>query len=87
MLSDIVKKRMLPDVCVVKFDTIKHCLLRRRSLVYQLGCPSTFQSVEDIAVTIIIQMIRIRHSLTPSKGLQLINDLNSNTTVEFNLIE
>ena len=80
-------KNKLPDNCLIKFDTTRRRLSRRRPLVYQLECSSPLRSVEEITGTMIIQIARIHQSLTLSKESQLVNDLIADTNVQQNLTE
>ena len=73
--------------------TIKHQTIRRRIVRQKLfhthrgGHRSPLEEIEHVAVSIIIQMARIRQPLTPSKGLSLINDLISGTEYEDKLVK
>ena len=61
----------------------------RQNLIHNLrgGHQSPLAEIEHIAVSVIIQMARIRQPLTPSKGLSLINNLISGTEYEDRLVQ
>ena len=87
LITDIFRKRNLPDDCVIKSDTIRRRISRRRPFVTQVGTVSPLASIEDAVVDIIIQMARIRQSLSPSKGLKLVNDMIEGTELQEDLVK
>ena len=87
LIADISRKRNLPDDCVIKCDTIRRRISRHRPFVTQVGTVSPLARIEDAVVDIIIQMARIRQSLSPSKGLKLINDMIDGTELQEELVK
>ena len=86
IIEDVKKEHKIPYDTVIKADTIRRRITRMRPHVLSTGCISPMISIEDSVVQIIIQMARIRQSLTPSKGLQLVNDMIHDTPLQTDLI-
>ena len=87
IIEYVKKEKKIPHDTVIKADTIRRRISRMRPHVLSSGGISPLISIEDSVVQIIIQMARIRQSLTPSKGLQLVNDMIHNTPLQTDLIK
>ena len=73
---------------VINHQTIRRRIVRQKLYhTHRGGHRSPLEEVEHIAVSIMIQMARIRQPLTPSKGLALINNLISGTEYEDTLVK
>ena len=72
----------------IKHQTIRRRILRQKMFhTHRGGHRSPLEEIEHVAVSIMIQMARIRQPLTPSKGLSLINNLISGTEYEDRLVK
>ena len=72
----------------IKQHTIRRRIIRQKLFhTHRGGHRSPLEEIEHIAVSIMIQMGRIRQPLTPSKGLSLINNLISGTEYEDRLVK
>ena len=74
------KKRERGVEFEIKHQTICRRIVRQKLFhTHRGGHRSPLEEIEHIAVSIMIQMARIRQPLSPSKGLSLINNLISGT--------
>ena len=72
----------------IKHQTICQHIVRQKLFhTHRGGHRSPLEEIEHIAVSIMIQMARIRQPLSPSKGLSLINNLISGTEYEDRLVK
>jgi len=72
----------------IKQHTIRRRIIRQKLFhTHRGGHRSPLEEIEHVAVSIMIQMARIRQPLTPSKGLSLINNLISGTEYEDRLVK
>lgn len=72
---------------MIKSETIRKRVSRHRPIVNGRGDVTPLADIEDTVVSIIIKMARIRQSLTPSKGLKLVNDMIEGTDTQTKLIK
>ena len=89
-LSELIetKKRERGVDFEIKHQTIRRRIVRQKMFhTHRCGHRSPLQEIEHIAVSIMIQMARIRQPLTPSRGLSLINNLISGTEYEERLVQ
>ena len=79
--------REILDCVVIKADSIRRRISRNSMFVTTRGPKSPLEAIEDVVVTIIIQMESISQSLCQSKGISLINSLIIGTPHQKELIE
>ena len=87
IIKNVKAKRGIPDDIEIKVDTIRRRVARDRPIISSLGSKSPLAAIEAAVVIIIIQMARIRRSLTPSNGLKLVNDMINGTDIQKDLIK
>ena len=87
IINQIVKKRKLPNEVSINIDTIRRRVSRKSHFVTQTGVSTPLACLEEIIVTIVIQMARIRQCLSPSKGLRLVNSVIAGTDAQADLIK
>ena len=87
IIEDVKKKRKLPHDVQINSDTIRRRVSRGNIFITSHGPQSPLEALEEVVVELIIQMARIRQSLTPSKGLDLVNSLICGTEHQHALIE
>ena len=90
MLDDIIMKiktkNKIPSLNISK--SLIHQRLKRNTPVCSTnGMMSPLACIESKIVSVIIQMSRIRQSLTPTQSMRLINDLIDGTPVQEDLVK
>ena len=87
IIASVKRKRSLPDDVRILPDTIRRRVRRKSTFVTHRGPASPLAAIELTVVKIIIQMARIRQSLTQAKGLALVNSLINGTDLQKELIK
>jgi hypothetical protein len=87
LIDEIKKKNNIPSNITIQPSTIKKRILRGSIFSQGIGGHrSPLLPLEPVFVSTIVQMARIRQSLTPSQGLALINGMVEGTREQANLI-
>ena len=87
LIDEIKTKNNIPSNVDIKPSTIKKRILRGNIFSEGVGGHrSPLLPLEPVFVSAIVQMARIRQSLTPSQGLALVNGMIEGTREQANLI-
>ena len=87
IVKDVKRRRNLPDTFQMSYYTARQRIMRNKIFCDHKGHTSPLISIEKAAVTTIIQMCRIRQSLSPSQGVALVNAMIGGGEEQHNLIE
>ena len=88
LIIDISKKRCLPSDIIISESAIRKRIERGSTFVTQsAGVVSPLSNFESFFVMIIIQMARIRQSLTPRLGLAMVNAVIQGNRMQKEIIE
>ena len=87
IVKDIKQRRNLPDTFQMSYHTARQRVMRNKIFCVHKGHTSPLISIEKAAVMTIIQMCRIRQSLSPSQGVALVNAMIEGGEEQQNLIE
>ena len=86
IIEDVKNKYKLHDIKISP-SAIRQRLYRKKPICHHVaGRISPLESIEPTVISIVIQMARIRQSLSPSEGLRLINSLIKDTKIEDDLV-
>ena len=82
LIADVKKKRKIEHVDI-PLKTIQQRVFRKNEVIHHSpGLVSPLLQIEDTVVKFVIRMAEIRQSLTPSRGLALINSLITDTPIQ-----
>ena len=90
IIRDVKRRNGLPKDLVISKAAIRQRLKKKGKMMVYVGHgghTTPLQRIESEIVSVLIQMARIRESLTPSQAIQLINSMIVGTSVQRELVE
>ena len=82
LINEVKKKRKI-EYIHIPLKTIQQRVFRKHEVIHHSpGLVSPLLKIEDTVVKLVIRMAEIRQSLTPSRGLALINSLIDDTPIQ-----
>ena len=86
IIESVTEKNNLHDV-TISCESMRQRVKRKKIItVVDRGVPSPLLNIEPTIVSTIIQLSRIRQSITPSQGIMLVNSIINGTPAQADLI-